>query len=263
MNILPKLKCKIGSHQWTGWDYIEKFQGSIPKSCVMERICNVCKKQERRQGQPHAWQYWTFISDSCEQERFCSRCNVKESRQAKHDWEDWEYKPNSCEQERECKRCHQRDTKKAIHDWDEWNYQAQDSCEQERICNRCRKKETRQKTHTWSNWADTDIPLKQQRICRRCNAEEIRELREGPFQRYYGSGSCDVCNKSIGPGEAYSVPVSVFYSSRKYKEWLKTGPMSFMLQMIGGNVDLFISSMRANDPTSHSAVCSGCIHMFE
>jgi uncharacterized membrane protein YhaH (DUF805 family) len=83
------------------------------------------------------------------------------------------------------------------------------------------------------------------------------------FQRYTGSGVCDVCNQSIGPNDAYLVPVSVFYGSRKYKEWLTTGPMSFMIQMSGSNVDAYIANARAMDPTTHSAVCSDCIHMFE
>ncbi len=81
------------------------------------------------------------------------------------------------------------------------------------------------------------------------------------FERYSGSGVCDVCNKDIGSCEAYRVPVNVFYSSKKYKEWLTHGPLSSMIQ-IGGGVESYIAHMRLSDTTSHSAVCSECVHMF-
>jgi len=263
MNILQAIKCKIGFHQWSEWGYITKYRGSIPKSCEMERICNYCQMRVTRQEQPHSWQGWTYIADgSCDQERYCNRCQGKEF-QSIHDWEDWKYKSNSCDQERECKRCHQRDTKTAIHHWGEWNYQSPDSCEQVRICSRCRTNETRQQSHIWGNWTDTDISSKQQRVCTRCNAKDFKELHTVLFQRYSGSGICDVCNREIGPGDAYLVPVNVFYGSRKYKEWLTCGPMSLMIQMAGGNVDAYIAHVRAMDSTTHSAVCSECVRLFE
>ncbi len=83
------------------------------------------------------------------------------------------------------------------------------------------------------------------------------------FQRYSGTGVCDVCNKSIGPGDAYLVPVDVFYSSRKYKEWLMHGPMSSFFQLTRGTIETYMATARARDSTSHSAVCSDDIHMFE
>jgi hypothetical protein len=81
------------------------------------------------------------------------------------------------------------------------------------------------------------------------------------FPRYSGSGVCDVCNASVASGEAFCVPVNVFYGSRKYKEWLKVGPLSSMIRMAGG-VETYISTMKTMDSTD-SAVCPKCIHLFE
>lgn len=81
------------------------------------------------------------------------------------------------------------------------------------------------------------------------------------FESYSGSGICDVCNRSFGPGEAYLVPANIFYNSKKYKEWVARtfGPM---IQAAGG-IEAYIAHMRAVDSTTHSAVCSECVHLFE
>lgn len=84
------------------------------------------------------------------------------------------------------------------------------------------------------------------------------------YERYSSSGSCDVCGGSVGPNEAYLVPVGIFYASKRYKDWLKTNPMGQLaIQMTGGNVESYLQQMRAMDTTSHSAVCPKCIDMFE
>lgn len=80
------------------------------------------------------------------------------------------------------------------------------------------------------------------------------------FKKYDGSGVCDVCNASVGPHEAYLVPVDVFYGSAKYKESLKTNPLFTM--MGGGDVDAHLRTVRMMDPTEYSAVCEGCVSLF-
>lgn len=78
------------------------------------------------------------------------------------------------------------------------------------------------------------------------------------FPRYNGSGICDVCNRDVKPGEAYLVPVDIFYNSKSYRDWIaKNLPMTMI------TVDEFIAQSRKMDTTSHSAVCPDCIHMFE
>lgn len=85
---------------------------------------------------------------------------------------------------------------------------------------------------------------------------------EESFKRYGGSGICDVCNRSVGPNEAYLIPVNTFYGSQKYKQWLSSGPLKTMVDMAGGNVEAHIARMKAMDNTSHSAVCRQCVHLF-
>jgi hypothetical protein len=83
-----------------------------------------------------------------------------------------------------------------------------------------------------------------------------------PFAKWNGGGICDVCNGPLEKGKAYKVPVDVFYGSKKYKEWLKTNPLMELITMAGGGVDDFIRNARANDKSTHSAVCEDCIQMF-
>lgn len=83
------------------------------------------------------------------------------------------------------------------------------------------------------------------------------------YKTYSGSGACDVCNKSVGPNEAYLVPVNIFYGSEKYKKWLSNSPMAELISSMGVNVETYIAQMKAMDKTSHSAVCSKCVQLFE
>jgi hypothetical protein len=80
------------------------------------------------------------------------------------------------------------------------------------------------------------------------------------FKLYKDSGVCDVCNKSIGPDEAYLVPKDEFYSSMKYKDWLMQSALGGMIQKLGG-VDAYIETLRTID-SNPSAVCFSCIHLF-
>ena len=78
------------------------------------------------------------------------------------------------------------------------------------------------------------------------------------FERFSGSGVCDVCNKEIGPGEAYLVPNDTFYASKEYREKMARSGLLF-----GQSVDDFIAVTKSMDQTAHSAVCSGCKYMFQ
>ena len=73
------------------------------------------------------------------------------------------------------------------------------------------------------------------------------------FQPYHGTGVCDVCNCSLGSVTAYIVPNSVFYSSRAYRNLLKS---KF------GMSDAHIEQMRQQDRSPGSAVCENCIYMY-
>ncbi len=86
--------------------------------------------------------------------------------------------------------------------------------------------------------------------------------RKSPFKCFAGSGVCDVCNRGIGPNDAYLVPVKVFYGSKQYKNWLSQGPLSSMIKLVGG-VDAYILNLRSMDSSTYSAVCSDCVHMFD
>jgi hypothetical protein len=84
---------------------------------------------------------------------------------------------------------------------------------------------------------------------------------ETAFERYGGTGVCDVCNRDVEPGEAYLVPVDVFYRSEQYRKWLRSGPLSSIIESAGG-VDAYLKHMRSMDKTEHSAVCPDCIGLF-
>jgi len=82
------------------------------------------------------------------------------------------------------------------------------------------------------------------------------------FARYTGSGVCDVCNKNLISGAAYRVPKDVFWSSKKYRQWLASGPFSSLMREVGG-VDVHIREGRAMDASTHSVVCSVCVDLFK
>lgn len=85
------------------------------------------------------------------------------------------------------------------------------------------------------------------------------------FGKYRSSGVCDVCNSSVSAGEAFLVPVQVFYNSTKYKRWIMTGPFSdFMRDTIQayGGIDRYLAETAKLDRSAHSAVCPDCIHLF-
>jgi hypothetical protein len=86
---------------------------------------------------------------------------------------------------------------------------------------------------------------------------------ETGYARYPGSGVCDVCNRDIGPGEAFQVPTAEFWASSKYQAWITTNPVTRgMLMMSGVTVDDYIAMQRGRDTTAYSAVCPDCIHLF-
>jgi hypothetical protein len=85
------------------------------------------------------------------------------------------------------------------------------------------------------------------------------------FEKYSGSGVCDVCNRGVGPGGAFLVPVRVFYSSPKYKHWILTGPFSGLMRdtiQTYGGIDRYLAETAKLDTSTHSAVCPSCIHLF-
>jgi hypothetical protein len=78
-------------------------------------------------------------------------------------------------------------------------------------------------------------------------------------ERYSESGACDVCSGMVSAGQAYLVPVDVFYGSTKYHERLARMPM---VQALGG-VDAYVKHVRATGQTTPLAVCPDCIPLFQ
>ena len=81
------------------------------------------------------------------------------------------------------------------------------------------------------------------------------------FQAYLGTGVCDVCNRPLGGINAYIVPNNTFYSSRKYREYVRNNSMSAFLGIPMN--DAYFEQMRAQDKSAGSAVCQNCINLFE
>ena len=80
------------------------------------------------------------------------------------------------------------------------------------------------------------------------------------FPPYNGSGVCDVCNRPLSGLKAYIVPNNVFYSSRKYRDYIRNGPMAMMMGIPVN--DAYFAQMQARDTSAGSAICENCIHMF-
>jgi hypothetical protein len=81
------------------------------------------------------------------------------------------------------------------------------------------------------------------------------------FPPYTGLGVCDVCNRPLGDCKAFIVPNHVFYNSRKYRDYVRNGPMATLM---GFRMDdAYFARMQAQDTSQGSAVCESCIHMFE
>ncbi len=90
----------------------------------------------------------------------------------------------------------------------------------------------------------------------------MKEKKDIPFKQWNESGLCDVCNQPLTSIKAYAVPVDTFYGSKKYsKHVAKLYSSMGTLEMLGG-IDAVMLSNKSRDKSTHSAVCSDCIHMF-
>lgn len=92
---------------------------------------------------------------------------------------------------------------------------------------------------------------------------DIPKDTEPPFERYEGSGNCDVCGNLVGPNEAYLIPVDVFYDSPGYKNWVQNNTMMQPVVQAAGGIEEYLKKQRSMDNTSHSAVCSACVELFQ
>ena len=96
--------------------------------------------------------------------------------------------------------------------------------------------------------------------CSRCGEEKpIR------FPLFTGSGVCDVCNNPLTKGNAYQISNSLFYGSKKYRDWYCNNPLS---QLMFGNAtraqkEAMLDMQAARDTSPGSAICKKCIDMFE
>lgn len=85
------------------------------------------------------------------------------------------------------------------------------------------------------------------------------DVTKSNFETYPGSGLCDVCSSVVQPGDAYLVPNDVFYSSKEYYYTYKKVHKTLGIDVSEQDFSL----MKLMDKTTHSAVCSKCIHMFQ
>jgi hypothetical protein len=78
-------------------------------------------------------------------------------------------------------------------------------------------------------------------------------------------GMCDVCGKPLQPDSAFQIPVDVFYSSPKYRDWYSQNMMP-KLRASGApsnlTVDMVLADMRSKDQTLYSVVCEECVEFF-
>lgn len=80
MSILQPLKCKMGIHNWSGWQY------KAENNCEQERKCKQCANIANQTE--HIWQ-WQYVSDnSCKQTGMCERCHFQSTREI-HDFSEW------------------------------------------------------------------------------------------------------------------------------------------------------------------------------
>lgn len=69
---------------------------------------------------------------------------------------------------------------------------------------------------------------------------------------------CDVCGSKLDTDTSFFVPDKVFYSSKKYRQWIKNH-----YSLLDSQVAESISEMEKNDTTEGSAVCKDCIELFD
>jgi len=69
---------------------------------------------------------------------------------------------------------------------------------------------------------------------------------------------CDVCGSKLDADQSFFVPTKTFYSSKKYREWVKNH-----YSLLDSQVAESIGEMEKNDTTEGSAVCKDCIGLFK
>ena len=87
-------------------------------------------------------------------------------------------------------------------------------------------------------------------------------VQSGKFPPYTRDGVCDVCANSLNGISAYFVTNTVFYNSKKYRDYAKDHSMARRFAGVPID-DAYFAEMQANDKSPGSAVCEKCIHLFE
>jgi len=92
-----------------------------------------------------------------------------------------------------------------------------------------------------------------------------KEAARPRFAPWTSGGICDVCGDPLRAGAAFKIPVDVFYSSPKYRDWFNRNMMP-KLRLMGApsylTVDTALADMRSKDHTPYSAVCDKCVEFF-
>lgn len=93
-----------------------------------------------------------------------------------------------------------------------------------------------------------------------------KDAHKSKFTPWTSGGICDVCNALLREDAAFKIPVKVFYSSRKYRDWFDRNQMPILRSTykVPGNVtaDMVLADMRRDDHTEYSAVCDKCVELF-
>jgi hypothetical protein len=93
-----------------------------------------------------------------------------------------------------------------------------------------------------------------------------KDKKQPKFTPWTSGGICDVCNAPLREGAAFTIPVDVFYRSRKYRDWYNQNIMPIMRATYGVSssitADEVLANMRRDDTTKYSAVCDKCVDLF-
>ena len=186
------LKCRIGQHQWSVWEY------QTAALCVQKRVCLRSGCNAAQEQSEHTMTEWTYEADDrCEQISVCQRCGVK-GQQIQHIWIEVFVASDDDKKKTICQRCKQVKSRfdpigsirNAVsdeqlgswqcqigqHQWDNWEPDPDDACKEFQTCLRpqCNSRQERN-NHQMSEWLYRDErTCDQVQTCHKCDFKMSR-----------------------------------------------------------------------------------------